>query len=312
MKNTFILLVFIFLFFQNCKTDDITNEFNECPRNVDIGLKALSENSATIKWLETQGFASNYEYGEKGFKLGTGLKGYTADENILLQNLKPQTEYDFYLQSVCSAEVTGEIIANPYRFTTLTCYDLSSNKISIIGYVEDGGFQLNWIPERNAEEWQVAMLVNSINTPTDEDIYNTEGVKSFTFTNIQPDTQYKFFVRGKCNGKFEEWVTKEINPGDPNLYSPCLARVQNISSISGFVNFSVLTSGTYLVEIVEENTEKGTGILLDQTDGNIYIGNFHNEYPGYSKSNTKYDIFIRLKCGSSYSLYTKIITFKTP
>ena len=112
--NIFLVSIICFTLLINCKTDDVIEEAEEvCPRNVDIGLEGLSANSATIKWLETQGFASNYEYGEKGFTLGTGTKGNTSDENVELKDLKPNTEYDFYLQSICTADITGEFISNP-------------------------------------------------------------------------------------------------------------------------------------------------------------------------------------------------------
>lgn len=309
-------IIFLFLFF-GCKTDDVVEDAEEvCPRNVDIGLEALSANSATIKWLETQGFASNYEYGEKGFKLGTGIKGNTSDENVILEDLKPSTEYDFYLQSICTADVAGEFISNPYTFTTLTCYELETDNIGFIGYVENGDFRAFWIPTRKAEEWQVAMLPSDNSNPTEAQIYTVEpNVNRYNFPDIEPNVEYTFFVRGKCNDVYGEWVTKNINTGDENLTSPCIANASIFNNDGYDMTFSVNSQSNYFVEIVEENTEKGSGLLFEKeknTSFNINKQTFHNEYSEYIKADTNYDIFVRVACGSSFSEYAKVLTYRSP
>jgi len=315
-KRTFLFLMVSSILFQNCKTDDTTDPSEECPRNVDIGLEAITANSATIKWLETQGFSSNYEYGEKGFALGTGVKGNTADENVLLEDLKPDTEYDFYLQSVCTPEVTGEFITNPYTFTTLTCYDLSADKIGFIGYVENGDFSAFWIPNRKADEWQVAMLKDGANTPSEAQIYIVDNkvTNRFDFPDIEPNVDYTFFIRGKCSDTYGGWITKGVDTGDENLFSPCIARPQNVTNDSYGTSFSVLTSGSIVVEILEENMEKGTGLQFEPMTNHFTLNkqDFHNEYAEYIKAETNYDVFVRIKCGPSFSEYSKVSSFKTP
>ena len=311
--NIFLVPIICFTLFINCKTDDVIEETEEiCPRNVDIGLEALSPYSATIKWLETQGFASNYEYGEKGFVLGTGVKGNTSDENAELKDLKPNTKYDFYLQSICSADITGEFITNPYTFTTPTCYELDVDNLGFIGYVENGDFRAFWIPNRNAEEWQVAMLANGNSNPTEAQIYTLErNTDIFNFTNIEPNVEYTFLVRGKCNDVYGEWVAKNINTGDKNLTSPCIATIRDVYEDGYNINFYVNTQSSYVVEIVEENTEKGTGLEFEDYF-NLNKLTFHNEYSDYIKDNTNYDIFVRVACGSSFSEYTKVLTYRSP
>ncbi|MDF4201486.1 fibronectin type III domain-containing protein [Maribacter sp. SA7] len=311
--NIFLVSIILFTLFNSCNTDDVIEETEEiCPRNVDIGLEALSPYSATIKWLETQGFASNYEYGEKGFVLGTGVKGNTSDENVELKDLKPNTEYDFYLQSICTAEIVGEFITNPYTFTTLTCYELNADNLGFIGYVENGDFNSFWIPNRNAEEWQVAMLVNDNRNPTEAQIYTVEpNVNRFNFPDIEPNVEYTFFVRGKCNDVYGEWVTKNINTGDENLTSPCKAVVSNVYDDGYNINFYVNTLSSYVVEVVEENTEKETGLTFEGYF-DLNKRTFHNEYSDYVKADTNYDIFVRVACGSSFSEYAKVLTYRSP
>tara|TARA_R110002051_G_scaffold73135_1_gene132661 strand:+ start:31635 stop:32954 length:1320 start_codon:yes stop_codon:yes gene_type:complete len=315
--NIFLFSIICFTLFFSCKTDDtIVETENVCPRNVDIGLQTLTANSATIKWLETQGFASNYEYGEKGFILGTGIKGNTSDESVTLENLKPDTEYDFYLQSICTAEITGEFISNPYTFATLTCFELNTDNLGFIGYVENGDFKAFWIPNRNAEEWQVAMLVNGNDSPTEAQIYTVESNGDvFYFPDIEPFVDYTFFVRGKCNNTYGDWVTKNINTGDESLNSPCKAIVTIINNDGYDITLNVYNQSNYFVEIVEENTEKGSGILFEiekNTAFSINKQTFHNEYSEYIKADTNYDIFVQMVCGSSFSEYVKVLTYRSP
>ncbi len=78
-KLGFIAVTFL-LVVLGCTDDDTTNAEQDCPGNVKIGLENATATSVMLKWLETQGFSSNYEYGEKGFVLGTGTKGSTAEE----------------------------------------------------------------------------------------------------------------------------------------------------------------------------------------------------------------------------------------
>ncbi|WP_299798790.1 fibronectin type III domain-containing protein [uncultured Maribacter sp.] len=315
--NVFSLSIIFFILLSSCKTDDVIEEAENseelCPRNVDIGLQAVTAESATIKWLETQGFASNYEYGEKGFVLGTGIKGSTPDENVTITDLKAGTEYDFYLQSICTAEITGEFISKPYAFTTLSCTDLNADKISIVGYVENGDFQINLYPTRYADEWQVALLPSSTAEPSNNDISIWQNSTVFVFSDIDPIVQYNFYVRAKCDGIIGDWIIKDINPGDESLFSPCLTRVQNLSVISGNISFSVLTSSTIITEIIEENTDKESGITIE-SNGYFYFdsASFHINYPEYVKPATNYEVYTRVKCGSSFSEYVKVYTFKSP
>ncbi|MEL7271428.1 MAG: fibronectin type III domain-containing protein [Bacteroidota bacterium] len=295
-----------------------TSETN-CPRNVNIGLLGIDSNSATIKWVETQGFASNFEYGEKGFQLGSGTKGSTNDESIVLGDLKPDTEYEFYLQSICTAEIQGNFITNPYTFKTLPCFDLKQDDISIVGYVKNGGFRVNWYPKRNAEEWQVAMIAEDVDKPTDSNISTVEARPSqgsFVFPEINPSSRYNFFIRGQCNGNLGDWVTKEINPADESLFSPCLIRVQNLAVTGESISFSVLTSGTVEVIVVEKDTMIDSGFLLSNNGNDlsyfIDLRYFHNNYSNYVKPNTQYNVLARLKCGLSYSEEVMVSSFKTP
>ena len=104
---------------------------------------------------------------------------------------------------------------------------------------------------------------------------------------------------------------KSINTGEENLTSPCKAIVSDVYDDGYNINFYVNTLSSYVVEVVEENTEKGTGLEFEDYF-NLNKLTFHNEYSDYIKANTNYDIFVRVACGSSFSEYTKVLTYRSP
>lgn len=109
--------------------------------------------------------------------------------------------------------------------------------------------------------------------------------------------------------------TKTINTGDENSSSPCIANATIVINDGYYINFSVNGQSNYFVEIVEENTEKGSGLLFEKEENisfNINKQTFHNEYSEYIKADTNYDVFIRIKCGSSFSEYSKVLTYRSP
>ena len=157
------------------------------------------------------------------------------------------------------------------------------------------------------------LLPNSASPPDSNDSSGSENNTRFKFSEIDPSIEYTFYVRGKCNGVFSEWITKSVDPGNEDLFSPCLTRVQDINTSFENISFNVLTSSSISTEIIEENTDKETGITIE-SNGSFQLNprTFHNQYIEYVKANTNYEIFTRVKCGSSFSEYVKVTSFVSP
>lgn len=62
-----------------------------------------TSNSATLNWTELNGATSwEIEYGNKGFALGSGTKITINSKPYNLSALLPNTDYDWYIRSICS------------------------------------------------------------------------------------------------------------------------------------------------------------------------------------------------------------------
>ena len=64
-------------------------------------VSAIENTTVHLTWTEN-GTATQWqvEYGEKGFKLGSGMLCYTTSNTVTFENLQKFTEYDFYIRSV--------------------------------------------------------------------------------------------------------------------------------------------------------------------------------------------------------------------
>lgn len=96
--------------------------------NIPSGLSVtnVTSNSALLHWSETgTSYSWILEYGESGFVPGTGVvvNGIT-DTCYLIQNLNPQTSYQFYVKSYCSYNNISNYSV-PFSFTTL-CLPINS------------------------------------------------------------------------------------------------------------------------------------------------------------------------------------------
>jgi hypothetical protein len=234
-------------------------ENDDCMPNIDMGLKLLTERTATIKWTETQGYASNYEYGISGFTLGNGIAGTTTEEMALLENLTANTEYDFYLQSICGESSTS--IFSKYTFITIDCTGLIEENIITNGFGGNGDFSISWFPDvRESNIWEVAMIPVG-ETPSSANIILVTGVNYFgtAIPNINPDLDYTIYIRRKCDNTFGNWVEKVVTSDE--LQDFCQFEV--IVEQSGNDTISIFAdTGVQEIVIVEEGQDLESGLPL--------------------------------------------------
>ncbi|MCP1995107.1 choice-of-anchor J domain-containing protein [Flavobacterium sp. HSC-61S13] len=105
--------------------DVVLEEVATCPEPIDLGVKDVTKNKATVTW--TDDFkATNWEYvlqeAGKGVPAGSGTL-VSKKENILTKessgvNLVPNTDYEFYVRTVCG-NGTYSIWSGPFNFSTL-------------------------------------------------------------------------------------------------------------------------------------------------------------------------------------------------
>jgi len=311
----YILLLFTLISISSCSEDD---ENNNCQSNIDIGTVAISESAITLKWIETQGYASNYEYGLSGFSLGNGINGSTTEETITLENLQSGQEYDFHLQSICGESLTS--IFSKYTFTMIDCEGVNIENIILSGFNESEGvhvFGINWYPQiLDTNSWEVAMLPTG-EVPDEQNIIpistGTNNNQLYVaIPNINPDINYVFHIRRKCNDAFGDWVEKPVSSNELQDFCQFEVSVENDTE-----SFRIYTIGGTFgdIIIVEEAQELETGLMLNSNEIYIYGGNpyaIYNQSSDYFKPNTTYQFYTRIQCGTGYSDYKLATSYTTP
>jgi len=58
---------------------------------------------------------------------------------------------------------------------------------------------LSWQNEYNPVQWDIILLTDTTATPTDNDAFMTVNAHPFLMTDLQPCTDYKFYVRYRCS-----------------------------------------------------------------------------------------------------------------
>ena len=96
--------------------DNIEVWRNTCPAPADIHASSANSTSLEVDWTDlVPAIGYVVEYGPQGFSRGTGTALYPTSHPILVNGLNPLTDYDFYVQSICSVDDTGR-----YRMARMT------------------------------------------------------------------------------------------------------------------------------------------------------------------------------------------------
>ncbi len=111
-----------------------------CTSPLNITDSTTGSDSAILKWTPLGGeLYWKIEYGLTGFTLGTGSFVYANVPYKDMQNLQPNTTYDFYIQAFCSS--TDSSAFSPVFSLTTEC---SSNGNMVLPFQE--GFENSSIP----------------------------------------------------------------------------------------------------------------------------------------------------------------------
>jgi len=112
--------------------DNVFFEEIDCPEPYNLEVSNLTEKSATLSWTDNYGADWEYIVQEKGKSTpaatDNGIATNTKSVNITATNaggnLKPNTEYEYYVRTVCSATNQSQWIG-PFVFRTACgVYDL--------------------------------------------------------------------------------------------------------------------------------------------------------------------------------------------
>lgn len=104
--------------------DILLEEIPECFAPTNVMATAFTENTITLSWTEQDTTAEwTIEYGTPGFTpgMGVGTVQQVSSNPFVVENLSPNTSYDFYVKAICSSHsesnwtnvITAKTICGP-------------------------------------------------------------------------------------------------------------------------------------------------------------------------------------------------------
>jgi len=118
MKRIF-LAAFIAASFFSCQDDDDNNiTIAQCQQPSELRTFDITHTSALLKWQNPNNSTNvTVEYGIAGFEVGTGTTIDISGDSAIIDNLNADTNYDFYVQAICSIDNIS-LVSNSNSFKT--------------------------------------------------------------------------------------------------------------------------------------------------------------------------------------------------
>lgn len=227
--------------------------------NIPGGLSVtnVTSNSAIVHWSET-GTAYSWvlEYGESGFVPGTGviINGVT-DTSYLIQNLNPETSYQFYVKSYCSYNNISNY-SLPFSFTTLC---LPINSLPFVENFDLYGYNNGIIPPC----FKKLSSYSANSYPQISSITNYSAPNAFLF-NCNLSGAYNVLILPEVDSIYpinNIMVSFQLNVygNDDTLYVGIMNNMEDPDDIEIIKKITVSSTSTWKYFYVYFNDYQGTG-----------------------------------------------------
>ena len=165
-----------------------------CEATNDLDVTDETYNSATLTW-SGEGETFNLQYQTAS---GTWVMIENVTSPYTLEGLMSNTDYEVQVQNNCDADGVSDW-SNLVTFTTLTCpAPTSLTAANVTKHTAD----LSWTENGSAEEWQILVTSDEVNTFTvTENPYTLTGLASYM--------EYTVQVRANCGGTWSDWSNEE-------------------------------------------------------------------------------------------------------
>ncbi|RYD57348.1 MAG: T9SS type A sorting domain-containing protein [Sphingobacteriales bacterium] len=251
-----------------------------------VSFANIKHNSALALWSSIN-IATKYEYicnTDPNAPAVSATGTTTTTNNVLLQNLEPETAYYMHVRTHC----TGNEMSSwdTYQFTTMK--ECVPPVVTPIPSSLDN-IEVTWQPVETAVAYEYA--VNSMETPPS--LGTTEYDNSVT-VNLPADKKpYYFHIRSKCISIYtaSEWTTIQLREGEatavnnvndngarvqayPNPVSDVITiQVDGVSQLRGTV---LITDISGKIMATTDVTDKKTNISMSGFAPGIYLVKYFN------------------------------------
>lgn len=135
------------------------------------------------------------EYGPVGFTPGTGTTVSTTNDSIYVSGLNADTEYDFYVRSICTGGDTS-VYVGPANDTTLPLC-VRAVSFTVLG-TDSTSANLGWNLDPTHASFIIEYGPAGFALGTGTVVTVTAPTNFYTATGLSPQTTYDFYIRAVC------------------------------------------------------------------------------------------------------------------
>ena len=168
----------------------------------------VTNKSVEINWIKLVGdrkIGGIIEYGPKGFERGKGRIIYSPIPPFTLEELEADTEYALFIRSHNTSE-SDPVWTVEHTFKTLPC-DTEISNIETTPLIPTGSPSLSWKFnwDETADAYELEYGERGFEIGMGERIYTEKSEFIFFTTGLKPNTEYDYYVRGKCEDAYGAW-----------------------------------------------------------------------------------------------------------
>src|SRR5690554_2565875 len=172
-----------------------------------VRAHSISDNTATIAWeLLVPGSSWEVIYGPEGFDPESeGEQLVVEEQQVVLNDLLPETTYQAYVRTLCGEELASEW-STPVTFNTLEfCRVPQSLTVSSI---TTSSATVGWTDGGNGAEWEVEYGPAGFTPGSGTRVEGLEAT-SVALSDLQHSTSYDLYVRSLCGGdELSDWSSR--------------------------------------------------------------------------------------------------------
>jgi hypothetical protein len=291
-----------------------------------IKIENLTLNSVSLSWQRadgssekdtTQAYTSYYfECGIKGFQRSIYTTSLSSWAGCVINNLIPDTEYSLFIRKQ-SVSADSSVWFEEYNFKTLSCNTTISNIKTEMEYAN--GINIKDLLDVHVTFDQVANSYELEYGPKGFEIGSGTIITSNNYNgfsignaNLQSNTEYDYYIRGKCNNVYGEWSEKNTF-ATTEVYHYLGSEAfdvnfDNITNKSATVQWRKIVDGAYskyyIIEYGPKGFVRGTGQIESVMQNSFELTGLEPD--------TEYSIFIRSNnISSTEPVWFTEHTFKT-
>ncbi|MFK7750426.1 MAG: fibronectin type III domain-containing protein [Kordia sp.] len=312
MKKVVLLLLIGFVY--SCSDEvQIPEIIQPCQPVAASFASDITSNSARLNWcgsvndagecLPVTGVTWTASWGPTGFDPDAGTIIDTPSSSINITGLSSQTSYEFYVKSDCN--LTNNEWFGPVEFRT-SCP--APTDLGVTDLTQTSA-KLNWMPGGNEISWEIKYGLVGFNLE-EADAFATGDNMQYPINNLQPNSEYEFYVRANCNDSTDgDQIGSSSAFTGPYRFATCLPPIN--------LTFDTVTQNSITVDwdsnaqtTWEVSYGEATGFTPDT--GTITTVNNSNFTANGLCPNTTYTFAVRTICSatteSSWFSFGSVIT----